>query len=784
MYRKKLQGQLFKYTKVKYNLIFAFFVICKSDGKTLHQVSTFQADKRVRDAALFLNDKELLAKLSAGDMIAMEAKYHSQCLANLYNRERAARSNVSWNDQDDAIDTSPESIALSELVAVIEDRCMYDEGTTSFFVLSDLVKIYTARVEELGGNTKGHATRLKESIIKHLPYLGASTSNNGNKIILGPTDKIGDAISEACSRDDEDDAIHIARAAQIIRKKIFAKTPPFDGTFQGMSEAETVPKLLVLLLEMLMEGPKVTDRTSENDEEHSVALNLAQLIKYNSTKRMRSSKAEYRRHSRAQETPFPIYLGLKMHAQTRKRELVDILHESGLSISYDRVLSISTDVGNKICDSYHKNGVCPPSLREGLFTTAQVDNIDHNPSSSTAITSFHGTAISVFQHPIFIDDGNKIVHVDASKQTSTTIKELPAEFATVLPISAKLKSNPPQPSNVEAIKPYNDSLLEGHQIIQPEYLWLEETSKILRKPAEELTGEENISWAACNAERFDRVSKSLTQSALLPMFQEEAASVSMIFHSMKVVKKLTHQLNEDQTPVLTGDQPLYAIAKKLQWTWPELFGEDKFVVMLGAMHAELSGLKALGSWLSGSGWVEMIEEAGIAGQGTSESFLHASHIKRTRHAHEVTAEALYILMQMAYERCKGQDGVPDTFSDWCIQESTRSPQFLYWNLTLQFEMTLLAFVRACRTSDFEMYTKSLEEMLKWYFRLDHQNYARWGTVHWIDLQEMKVRNPDVYREFSNGKFTVRKSERAFSDIALDQGHEQMNKYVKGKEGSL
>ena len=107
-----------------------------------------------------------------------------------------------------------------------------------------------------------------------------------------------------------------------------------------------------------------------------------------------------------------------MHAQTRKRELIDIIHDSGLSISYDRVLSISTDVGNKICDTYHKNGVCPPSMRKGLFTTAQVDNIDHNPSSSTAITSFHGTAISVFQHPTFFDDGSKIVHADASKQTN------------------------------------------------------------------------------------------------------------------------------------------------------------------------------------------------------------------------------------------------------------------------------------------------------------------------------------------------------------------------------
>ena len=155
------------------------FFCNRFDGKTLHQVSTFQVDRRVRDVALFLNDKELLAKLSAGDMIAMEAKYHSQCLANLYNRERAARSNVSWSDQDDTVDTSPESIALSELVAIIE-------GITSFFVLSDLVKMYTARVEELGGNIRGHSTRLKESLLKHLPYLGASTSNIWKQDNFGP----------------------------------------------------------------------------------------------------------------------------------------------------------------------------------------------------------------------------------------------------------------------------------------------------------------------------------------------------------------------------------------------------------------------------------------------------------------------------------------------------------------------------------------------------------------------------------------------------------------------
>ncbi len=89
------------------------------------------------------------------------------------------------------------------------------------------------------------------------------------------------------------------------------------------------------------------------------------------------------RHSQEREMPLPIYLGMMIHTKTRKRELVNILYELGMSISYDRVLDISTELGNKICHHYRmEKAVCPPQLKGGLFTTAAVDNIDHNPSST------------------------------------------------------------------------------------------------------------------------------------------------------------------------------------------------------------------------------------------------------------------------------------------------------------------------------------------------------------------------------------------------------------------
>ena len=53
------------------------------------------------------------------------------------------------------------------------------------------------------------------------------------------------------------------------------------------------------------------------------------------------------------------------------------------------------------------------------------------------------------------------------------------------------------------------------------------------------------------------------------MFTENAHSLAMIAHSMKVIKAAVQHLNPLQTPVIALDQPLYALAKQIQWKLPE-----------------------------------------------------------------------------------------------------------------------------------------------------------------------------------------------------------------------
>ena len=77
------------------------------------------------------------------------------------------------------------------------------------------------------------------------------------------------------------------------------------------------------------------------------------------------------------------------------------------------------------------------------------------------------------------------------------------------------------------------------------------------------------------------------------------------------------------------DQPLFAHAKYVQWSWPQLLGEGFFVVMFGGLHIEMALWSTTGDFLDSSGWTTALCEADIATSGVADSFLMVSHLTRT-----------------------------------------------------------------------------------------------------------------------------------------------------------
>ena len=152
-------------------------------------------------------------------------------------------------------------------------------------------------------------------------------------------------------------------------------------------------------------------------------------------------------------------------------------------------------MGNSVCELFHReNVVCPLSLHGRVFTTAAVDNIDHNPGSTTSKEPFHGTGISLFQHPTFEGEGvdrNIVLAEESENGGCRSVMSLPSFYTNVLPVTTSIKYSSAPATTV------NSLLRSGFKKhADQERLWLVHARQTLENSTESLG---NISWAAFHA---------------------------------------------------------------------------------------------------------------------------------------------------------------------------------------------------------------------------------------------------------------------------------------------
>ena len=92
------------------------------------------------------------------------------------------------------------------------------------------------------------------------------------------------------------------------------------------------------------------------------------------------------------------YISPKKSSHNSKQTAEEVLHKLGLGIRYKRKMQIEDQMTSPQCNHYEKEGsVVPSNFKSNSFTVGVVDNIDHNPTSTSSKNSFHGTTISIFQ---------------------------------------------------------------------------------------------------------------------------------------------------------------------------------------------------------------------------------------------------------------------------------------------------------------------------------------------------------------------------------------------------
>ena len=161
-------------------------------------------------------------------------------------------------------------------------------------------------------------------------------------------------------------------------------------------------------------------------------------------------------------------------------------------MSYDRILQIENQLATAVHQFTEEIGfVCPSQMHPGFFTVSALDNLDHNPSSTTATDSLHGTGISLFQFPSSSSPGDQNQRPLTLPSTSTPKNhQLHDDYATVPAIElAKARVDIPKPPNSFAT-------ISGHKKEQknPKNSWLEHAAELLVKDT--LEKGDTVVWAS------------------------------------------------------------------------------------------------------------------------------------------------------------------------------------------------------------------------------------------------------------------------------------------------
>jgi len=418
--------------------------------------ATKEITDRVKVCATALHEMNIIGMLeTGGDLVAKEAKYHKNCLVQLYNRHRQITHVPNFEKENKMF---CEKLAFAELVLYIENQLA--ANIQCVFDMADIYKTFHSRVADLlnvamGDVTGEHKTRLREKLQNYFPNL--TSEKWGNRYVL--KSRTTNLMPNMLREDQDDDAIAFHRFAKAVRKSISEQKIIFEGEFPENCEEKCIPGPLLAAVNTILYGTSQLPRSGTK----SPVITISQLIMLNFHESL--PKGNIVRHKKNREPPLPLYMGLSSYGRGRDKALTDLMHQKGMSVSSNRITEVTSQLCRLVVQRAFDEGVvCPSNLKQKLFTVTALDNIDVQSTSNTSAIEFHGTGISIFQCPIENNEGEKrqfcTSFKDVKRNGDRSVPNLP-DFYTNVPDTV-LTNEKPLPSDFHSDPDILDMIASGN----------------------------------------------------------------------------------------------------------------------------------------------------------------------------------------------------------------------------------------------------------------------------------------------------------------------------------
>ena len=101
----------------------------------------------------------------------------------------------------------------------------------------------------------------------------------------------------------------------------------------------------------------------------------------------------------AREMPQQLAVGLAINQSFRSKELVNRLYGFGMTVEYNRLLRVESQIESAVINRMEQNGglYIPPELVQGRHFFFAVDNVDFSEDTYNGKNTLHGTAMAIYQ---------------------------------------------------------------------------------------------------------------------------------------------------------------------------------------------------------------------------------------------------------------------------------------------------------------------------------------------------------------------------------------------------
>lgn len=346
--------------------------------KRLSQVMSKNIEYKIKTIAA--SSSKILERIGSNDLIATEVKYHPDCLI-VENRKllKSQTSNLQRPDTG-ASNKSYKDKNINTILTFIEKGLKKGKcySTTAIY----------SKYTELGGNKS--KTTLTRLIKKHFDTninVAIPKSGNVSTIIMPPMEKselMDNYIETSTSTNYSNvnlnlgtsEFSHVVKICTDIASDL-DKIPNYTdlNDLSAQNYIPHIPQALLWLVSLLI---------SEENYTNNNVVNICQDIIYS-------------RFNGKKLTPKHIGIGIFIHQETRSKKLINALHASGNSISYEDVLRLRNSIAQQEISRYLANSNCfiPKQLIPDRFVQFAADNIDILEETLDKSPTFHGTQFGI-----------------------------------------------------------------------------------------------------------------------------------------------------------------------------------------------------------------------------------------------------------------------------------------------------------------------------------------------------------------------------------------------------